>query len=92
MRLALLPIGAYEPRWLTAFQHLDPAQAVQAHIDLGAAASLAVHFGTFELSDEGQAEPVAALARALPASAAPATVFTAPIFGSGYDFPPLLKH
>ncbi len=87
MRLALLPIGAYEPRWLTAYQHVDPAQAVQAHRDLSAAASLAVHFGTFELSDEGQWQPVTDLAAAVAAAGLPATVFTAPLFGSGYDFP-----
>ncbi len=86
MRLALLPIGAYEPRWLTAYQHMDPNEAVRAHLELAAAASLAVHFGTFELSDEGQAEPVAALARALAAAGLADTAFNAPHFGTGYDF------
>lgn len=88
MRLALLPIGAYKPRWLTAYQHIDPAQAVQAHTELAAAASLAVHFGTFELSDEGQHEPVQDLAQALASTRIPANVFTAPVFGTGYDFAP----
>ena len=89
MRLALLPIGAYKPRWLTAYQHLDPAQAVQAHVDLQAAASLAVHFGTFELADDGQIEPVIDLAQALRSAGLPSSVFRAPTFGSGYDFAPL---
>jgi len=88
MRLALLPIGAYKPRWLTAYQHIDPTEAVRAHVELDAAASLAVHFGTFELSDDGQHEPVDALARALAAASLPAGAFTAPTFGSGYDFAP----
>lgn len=89
MRLALLPIGAYQPRWLTAYQHMDPTEAVQAHRDLAAQAALAVHFGTFELSDEGQAEPVAALARARAAAGLADQAFAAPVFGSGYDFAPL---
>ena len=89
MRLALLPIGAYKPRWLTAYQHIDPAQSVQAHRELQASASLAVHFGTFELSDDGQHEPVADLATALAAAGVSTQAFTAPRFGSGYDFAPV---
>ena len=89
MRLALLPIGAYEPRWLTAYQHIDPAEAVQAHQQLGAAASLAVHFGTFELSDESQRQPPADLAKALAAVVPAPAPFTSPTFGRGYDFAPL---
>src|SRR4030095_3242617 len=43
--LALVPIGAYEPRWFMRDIHMNPAEAVQAHLDLGAAPSLALHFG-----------------------------------------------
>lgn len=89
MRLALLPIGAYLPRWITAYQHIDPAEAVKAHQELAAQRSLAVHFGTFELSDDGQTEPVQDLAQALAAAGIEARLFTAPTFGSGYDFAPL---
>jgi L-ascorbate metabolism protein UlaG (beta-lactamase superfamily) len=56
--LALLPIGAYEPRWFMGPVHVDPAQAVQAHLDLGARTSVAMHFGTFQLTDEGIDAPV----------------------------------
>ena len=56
--LALLPIGAYEPRWFMRDQHMDPAEAVRAHIDLGARQSLATHYGCFQLTDEGIDEPV----------------------------------
>ena len=56
--VALLPIGAYEPRWFMGPVHVDPAQAVQAHLDLGARTSVAMHFGTFQLTDEGIDAPV----------------------------------
>lgn len=56
--LALLPIGAYKPRWFMKHHHMDPEDAVKAHIDLGASRTLAMHFGTFQLTDEGIDEPV----------------------------------
>ncbi|MDP3082358.1 MAG: MBL fold metallo-hydrolase [Rubrivivax sp.] len=62
--IALLPVGAYAPRWFMADQHIDPTQAVQVHRDLGAKRSLGVHWGTFELTDESLDAPVAALAAA----------------------------
>ncbi len=60
--LALLPIGAYEPRWLMAPMHMNPAEAVQAHHDLAARHSVGMHFGTFQLTDEPIDEPECALA------------------------------
>jgi L-ascorbate metabolism protein UlaG (beta-lactamase superfamily) len=63
--LALLPIGAYEPRWFMKDIHMNPAEAVQAHLDVGARRSIAMHFGTFQLTPEGIEEPVRALADAL---------------------------
>jgi L-ascorbate metabolism protein UlaG (beta-lactamase superfamily) len=65
VRLAMLPVGAYEPRWFMAEQHMNPAEAVQAKIDLEAAHSLGLHWGTFQLTDEGREEPLAALQAAL---------------------------
>ena len=63
--LALLPIGAYEPRWFMKDIHMNPAEAVQAHLDLGPRQSIAMHFGTFQLTPEGIDEPVRDLATAL---------------------------
>ena len=59
--LALLPIGAYEPRWFMQAVHMNPAEAVQAHLDLEASESIGMHFGTFQLTTEGIDEPLRAL-------------------------------
>jgi L-ascorbate metabolism protein UlaG (beta-lactamase superfamily) len=59
--LSLLPIGAYEPRWFMRSVHMNPAEAVQAHLDLQSARSIGMHFGTFQLTTEGIDEPLAAL-------------------------------
>ena len=51
-RLALLPIGAYEPRWFMSPVHMAPEEAVRAHEILATKTSIAIHHGTFQLSDE----------------------------------------
>ncbi|HEV3202681.1 MAG TPA: MBL fold metallo-hydrolase [Bryobacteraceae bacterium] len=56
-RLALLPIGAYEPRWFMSPVHMGPDEAVRAHEILGARTSIATHHGTFQLADEGLDTP-----------------------------------
>jgi L-ascorbate metabolism protein UlaG (beta-lactamase superfamily) len=75
--LALLPIGAYEPRWFMKDIHMNPAEAVQAHLDLGARQSIAMHFGTFQLTPEGIDEPVRELGNALRERGVPAERFRA---------------
>jgi L-ascorbate metabolism protein UlaG (beta-lactamase superfamily) len=64
-RLALLPVGAYEPRWFMKDQHVNPAEAVRIHALLGAGTSIGVHLRTFQLTDEGIDEPEIELAAAL---------------------------
>ncbi len=59
--VALLPIGAYEPRWFMAAVHMNPEEAVQAHLALGAHRSVGMHFGTFQLTDEAIDAPLHAL-------------------------------
>jgi len=57
--LALLPVGAYDPGWFMKKQHMDPEQALQAFLDLGARTFVAMHWGTFKLADEPLDEPPA---------------------------------
>src|SRR5699024_3352705 len=80
-RFALLPIGAYEPRWLMQSRHMSPSDAVQAHQMLGAEQSICIHFGTFNLSDEGQHAPVSDLRHALAQAGLPERAFLIPAFG-----------
>jgi N-acyl-phosphatidylethanolamine-hydrolysing phospholipase D len=65
---ALLPIGAYEPRWFMGYQHLDPAQAWRAFQALGARWMLPMHWGAFDLTDEPAALAPRELARAVAAA------------------------
>ena len=76
--LALLPIGSYEPRWFMCDQHMNPEEAVRAHLELGARSSVGTHFGCFRLTDEGIDEPVMALDRARREQGVDAVQFHAP--------------
>jgi L-ascorbate metabolism protein UlaG (beta-lactamase superfamily) len=73
--LALLPIGAYEPRWFMQPAHMNPSEAVQAHRDLQARLSVAMHFGTFRLTDEAWDDPPRHLREALDAHGVPRDTF-----------------
>jgi L-ascorbate metabolism protein UlaG (beta-lactamase superfamily) len=64
-RLALLPIGAYQPRWFMAPSHINPDEAVKIFQDIHAEQAIAMHFGTFQLSDEAMDDPVRDLMAAL---------------------------
>jgi L-ascorbate metabolism protein UlaG (beta-lactamase superfamily) len=77
LRLAILPIGAYEPRWFMSDQHMNPAEAVQAFIDCGAEFALGHHYGTFQLTDEPIDAPLLALNEALKSAGIPAERFRA---------------
>lgn len=57
IHLSFIPVGAYAPRSFMAYQHMDPKEAIQAHFDLKSEASLGMHWGTFQLTNEGRLEP-----------------------------------
>jgi L-ascorbate metabolism protein UlaG (beta-lactamase superfamily) len=77
LRLAILPIGAYEPRWFMQDQHMNPSDAVKALADCGAAQALAHHHRTFQLTDEAIDAPAIALAAALDEASIPREKFVA---------------
>lgn len=86
--MALLPIGAYEPRWFMKDQHVNPEESVQIFKDLGCQRAFAVHWGTFQLTDEALDEPPRALARALHAQGMTPADFQVLAIGQTLRVPP----
>ena len=84
--LALLPIGAYEPRWFMKEHHMDPHEAVIVHKELGSDLSVGMHFGTFQLTDEAIDDPVVHLKESLVLHRLPQDVFLAPENGQTISF------
>ena len=56
-KYAFIPIGAYDPEWFMAESHVNPEDAVQIMLDLGAESSFGMHWATFKLTDEDTLEP-----------------------------------
>jgi L-ascorbate metabolism protein UlaG (beta-lactamase superfamily) len=65
MRLALLPIGAYDPEWFMGPVHMTPEQAIEVRSMVDAAVAIPIHYGTFSLADDGETDPVDRLRRGL---------------------------
>lgn len=74
--LAVLPIGAYEPRWFMSDNHMNPEEAVKVMLALRAEQALGHHWGTFQLTDEGIERPLQALKTALAQAELPEERFT----------------
>lgn len=87
IRLALLPIGAYRPRRLMSSVHISPEEAVDAHRILDPGTSVAIHFGTFRLADDGQSEAVDDLQQSLDSAGVPRDRFWALRPGEGREVP-----
>jgi N-acyl-phosphatidylethanolamine-hydrolysing phospholipase D len=81
MTISLLPIGAYQPRWFMHSMHIGPQEAVQIHKDLGSKLSVAMHWGTFSLTDEPFDEPPQLLRETMKMENVPESDFW--IFGHG---------
>ncbi len=86
-RFAILPIGAYEPRWFMAPQHQNPEEAVQGMLLCNAAYAAGCHWGTFQLTNEPIDEPARKLAEALEAEGLPQERFRALRPGEVWDVP-----
>lgn len=82
--IALLPIGAYEPRWFMKAHHMNPEDAVKAHLDLASMFSIGMHFGTFQLTDEEIDRPLKDLVFAREAFKVPAESFRTLSEGESY--------
>ncbi|TPE62900.1 MBL fold metallo-hydrolase [Sandaracinobacter neustonicus] len=91
VRLALLPVGAYEPRWFMADQHMNPAEAVKAMADLDAAQALGLHWGTFQLTDEAREAPKLALAAELAKAGVAGPRFPALAAGEVLELPAVAR-
>jgi L-ascorbate metabolism protein UlaG (beta-lactamase superfamily) len=79
--LAFIPIGAYEPAWMMKTIHVTPEEAWQVHEELESLFSVGIHFGTFQLTDEGIGEPVERLEKMVAHNGKSSGKFVAPAFG-----------
>lgn len=86
-RLALIPIGAYLPRWFMRPVHLSPEEAADAHLRLGAERSVAIHHGTFRLADDGREQAALELVRACSRRGISEEDFRVLAPGAGWDVP-----
>ncbi len=83
--LALIPIGAYAPRWFMCAQHTDPNEAVQIMEDLEAVRAVGIHWGVFRLTDEHRDEPPELLRKALARRGIAEKLFPAGVPGLSYE-------
>src|SRR5205823_2017124 len=91
-RVALLPIGAFRPRWFMSPVHMAPDDAVRAQRILSASTCVGIHFGTFFLADDGEFEPIELLNRALDEAGEPRSHFWTLDCGEGRDVPSIITH
>ena len=88
IRLAIIPIGAYEPRWFMRDNHLDPEEALQVFDMCGAKYAMAHHWGTFQLTDEPVDEPPRRLRAGMQAAGIPEEKFRILRPGEVWSVPP----
>jgi len=84
--LSAIPIGAYEPRWFMRHHHVSPEEALQIHLDVASKKSVAIHWGTFVLTDEPLDEPPERLKTALKKKQIPDDSFLVIKHGETIDF------
>lgn len=82
--LSFFPIGAYEPRWFMKAAHMNPQEAIKAHFEIESTHSYGIHFGTFQLTDEGYKDPIEDFMRSKKNVDFKESTFEVPEFGKGY--------
>ena len=85
-RVSLLPIGAYEPRWFMYRMHMNPEEALRAHLDLHSENAVGIHFGMIDNAGESYDAPVNDLIAARQAHRVEATRFVAPAYGQVFRY------
>jgi L-ascorbate metabolism protein UlaG (beta-lactamase superfamily) len=85
-RVSLLPIGAYEPRWLMYRMHMNPDEAVRAHLDLHSQSSIGIHFHLIDNAGESYAAPTNDLIEARRVRGVEPTNFVAPHYGQVFRY------
>ena len=85
-KVSLLPIGAYEPRWFMYRMHMNPGEAVRAHLDLHSQHSIAIHFGLIDNAGESYEAPPRDLAVGLRANGIDADAFVTPALGQVFRY------
>ena len=84
--VSLLPIGAYEPRWFMYRMHMNPDEAVRAHLDLHSQASIGIHFGLIDNAGESYEAPGDDLLAARRAHGVEGTAFVVPRYGQVFRY------
>ena len=84
--VSLLPIGAYEPRWFMYRMHMNPDEAVRAHLDLHSQSSIGIHFGLIDNAGESYEAPIDDLIAARRAHGVDPTKFVAPRYGQVFRY------
>ena len=87
IRLAIMPIGAYEPRWFMKAQHQNPQEAIDGFLLSSARYGIGHHFGTFQLTNEGIDDPPKALKVAMERAALTSAQFRGLRPGEQFDVP-----
>jgi N-acyl-phosphatidylethanolamine-hydrolysing phospholipase D len=87
MRLALIHIGGYRPRWFMRTMHINPEEAVRVHQDVRSQQSIGMHWGTFALTDEPLSEPPLLLNKVLSRADIPGDKFMVMSFGETRVYP-----
>lgn len=86
-RLAILPIGAFQPRWFMAYSHMGPVEALKAYKDLGEPYTVPSHYGTVKLAYDSYGEALQLLRTQAPLHRVPSNRFMPLCIGQSWEVP-----